>query len=56
LDYADFVFYDTNPFIEKYWEDTEHTYDSRGIEPRDQFIENELEVQTLGFTAMPNKI
>ena len=44
LEYVDFIFYDTNPFVKKYWNETEHTYDWRGIEPKEQFIDNELEV------------
>ena len=44
LAYVDFIFYDTNPFVKKYWNETEHTYDWRGIEPKQQFIDNELQV------------
>ena len=53
LEYADFIFYDTNPFVKKYWNETEHTYDWRGIEPKEQFIDNELEVHnSKNFTTL----
>lgn len=39
--YVDFIFYDTNPFVKKYWNDTEHNYDWREVEPKEEYIRNE---------------
>lgn len=39
---VDFFFVDTTPFQEKYFVEKDHTYDWRGILPRDQYLSNLL--------------
>lgn len=35
-------FVDTTPFENKYWTETDHHYDWRGVAPREQYISNLL--------------
>lgn len=41
--YVEFFFYDTNPFVEHYWNDTEHVYDWRGVEPKEDYLNKQKE-------------
>ncbi|KAL9248054.1 hypothetical protein vseg_021417 [Gypsophila vaccaria] len=41
-EFVDFFFVDTVPFVDKYVNDTEHTYDWRGVLPRDKYMSNLL--------------
>ncbi|CAI9096879.1 OLC1v1033120C1 [Oldenlandia corymbosa var. corymbosa] len=41
-DVAEFFFLDTTPFSDKYFSDPDHTYDWRGILPREEYLSNLL--------------
>lgn len=49
--YVEFFFYDTNPFIEHYWNNTEHAYDWRGVEPKEDYLNNQKEFLANGLAA-----
>lgn len=40
---ADFFFLDTNPFVDQYWEPGNHTYDWRGVIPRQKYLKQQLQ-------------
>lgn len=40
---ADFFFLDTNPYVDKYWEPSNHSYDWRGIIPRQKYLKQQLQ-------------
>lgn len=46
---VDLFFYDTNPFVEKYWLDTEQAYDWRGVEPKDEYLSKQKEFLSTGL-------
>lgn len=41
---VEFFFVDTTPFQDKYFTETDHTYDWRGVLPRQQYLTNLLKV------------
>ncbi|KMT13490.1 hypothetical protein BVRB_4g082690 [Beta vulgaris subsp. vulgaris] len=47
-DIVDFFFVDTTPFQDKYFNDTDHTYDWRGVLPRETYLSNLLKFLTSG--------
>eukprot|EP00250_Pteridium_aquilinum_P017854 c23807_g1_i3 orf=265-1305(-) len=49
--YVEFFFYDTNPFVEDYWNNTKHTYDWRGVEPKDDYLKKQKEFLSNGLAV-----
>ena len=48
--FADLFFIDTNPFVNKYFEQPKnHNYDWRGILPREKYVSNLIKVNKYHF-------
>lgn len=50
-DYVEFFFYDSNPFVDHYWNSTKHVYDWRGVEPRENYLNKQKEFLASGLAA-----
>lgn len=49
--YVDFFFYDTNPFVGKYWNDTKNVYDWRGVEPKEDYLNKQKKFLSTGLAS-----
>lgn len=49
--YVNFFFYDTSPFVQKYWDDTEQHYDWRGVEPKEEYLRKQREFLATGLES-----